>query len=62
MAALWQKCRQQGQRAQFSHTDNMALVGALSTQLLYRQLVRNTPESSRIVLKTKVDRLEGRQA
>jgi asparagine synthase (glutamine-hydrolysing) len=60
--ALWQKCRQQGQRGQLSHTDNMALVGVLSTQLLYRQLIRGAIEPSPIVLNTKLDRLAGRQA
>jgi asparagine synthase (glutamine-hydrolysing) len=36
---LARKCRAQGKTGQFSNSDNMALVGVLSTQLLHRQLV-----------------------
>jgi len=39
---LWRKCRD-GDAAQFSNSDNMALCGVLSTQLLYRQFVQSAP-------------------
>jgi asparagine synthase (glutamine-hydrolysing) len=38
VARLWAKCRAQPAGAPFSNTDNMAVVGVLSTQLLHRQL------------------------
>ena len=38
VARLWAKCRDA--RGQLSNADNMAIVGVLSTQLLYRELVR----------------------
>ena len=41
VARLWAKCRDA--RAQLSNADNMALVGVLSTQLLYAELVRDAP-------------------
>jgi asparagine synthase (glutamine-hydrolysing) len=43
VAQLWNKCRKRSGAGQFSNTDNMALVGVLSTQLLYEQFVRNRP-------------------
>ena len=36
---LWKKCRSRAGHGQFSNTDNMALVGVLSTQLLCHQLL-----------------------
>ena len=39
---LWRKCRDSA-GAHFSNTDNMALVGVLSTGLLAEQLVRDAP-------------------
>ena len=45
---LWQKCRARGGEAQLSNTDNMAVVGVLSTQLLHDQLVRRPPASTEI--------------
>jgi asparagine synthase (glutamine-hydrolysing) len=50
---LWQKCRATG-GAQLSNTDNMALVGVLSTQLLHHGFVRNRPVASR-TFKLRVD-------
>ena len=44
---LLRKCRARGSEGQFSNTDNMALVGALSTQLLHRQYIVNRPGTSR---------------
>ena len=46
---LLRKCRTRGSEGQFSNTDNMALVGVLSTQLLHRQFVANCPDGSRAV-------------
>jgi hypothetical protein len=42
--------------AQFSNADNMALIGILSTQLLYRDMVKGAPVSAAVRLKTIVDR------
>ncbi len=36
---LWNKCKTRGSRGQLSNTDNMALVGALSVQLLQESMV-----------------------
>ncbi len=44
VAQLLHKCRARGSKGQFSNTDNMALVGALSTQLLHQQFIVNRPE------------------
>ena len=43
--ALWHKCLARAESGQFSNTDNMAMVGVLSTQLLHHQLVRGAPDS-----------------
>lgn len=54
---LWRKCQAAGGGEQFSNTDNMALVGVLSTGLLHEALVRRAP--ARIVpstIRTVVDR------
>jgi asparagine synthase (glutamine-hydrolysing) len=40
---LWRKCRASGGGEQFSNADNMALVGVLSTGLLFDQMVRTVP-------------------
>ena len=40
---LWQKCRARKDESQFSNSDNMAVVGVLSTQLLWKQLVDELP-------------------
>ena len=37
---LWRKCRAKQDEAQLSNADNMALVGVLSTQLLFEELVK----------------------
>jgi asparagine synthase (glutamine-hydrolysing) len=42
---LWSKCKGRAEEGQFSNTDNMALVGILSTQLLHRQLVVERPRA-----------------
>jgi asparagine synthase (glutamine-hydrolysing) len=40
---LWVKCKARARDGQFSNTDNMAVVGVLSTQLLHRQLIAEPP-------------------
>jgi asparagine synthase (glutamine-hydrolysing) len=51
VSSLWRKCQQHSKDAHFSNTDNMALVGVLSTQLLHEQFVRQRPstESPRVL-------------
>ena len=54
---LWNKCRTRADQSQFSNTDNMALVGILSTQLLHQAFVRERPFHDRnLALATDVDR------
>ena len=56
-AQLLQKCRSR-QDSPFSNADNMAVVGLLSTQLLYRQFVQGSRATRRLpALSTLVDRL-----
>jgi asparagine synthase (glutamine-hydrolysing) len=56
---LWSKCRAQADSGQLSNADNMALVGALSTQLLFARLVRVPPEPRDAPhMTTRVDRIE----
>jgi asparagine synthase (glutamine-hydrolysing) len=57
VSALWQKCKDRADHPQFSNTDNMALVGVLSTQILHQKLVRARPELYPIEMTTLVDRL-----
>ncbi len=55
---LWRKCKASGGSEQFSNSDNMAVVGVLSTGLLHHQLVRRPPpRSSPGEIRTYVDRL-----
>jgi asparagine synthase (glutamine-hydrolysing) len=61
VARLWSKCRALANEAQVSNSDNMALVGVLSTQLLGDAFVRRFPTMpSSVPLRTCVDRLPGR--
>jgi asparagine synthase (glutamine-hydrolysing) len=54
---LLRKCRARGSEGQFSNTDNMALVGVLSTQLLHQQFIASRPDGSRpIEILTNIDR------
>jgi len=46
---LLRKCRARGSEGQFSNTDNMAMVGVLSTQLLHRQFVAGRPDGNRAI-------------
>ncbi|MGZ8266270.1 MAG: asparagine synthase (glutamine-hydrolyzing) [Burkholderiales bacterium] len=47
IAQLWKKCSSRGEDSEFSNVDNMALVGAVSTQLLHHQFVRARPSGDR---------------
>ncbi len=42
--SLWSKCRARASSGQFSNSDNMAVVGVLSTQLLHHQFIRHAPD------------------
>ena len=53
---LWQKCLTRSDDGQFSNSDNMAVVGILSAQLLHQQLVEAAPSSNQPTLKTLVER------
>jgi asparagine synthase (glutamine-hydrolysing) len=57
VAALWAKVRSKKDEAQLSNTDNMALVGVLSTQLLYHRLLRApAQDGGGLHFKTMIDR------
>jgi asparagine synthase (glutamine-hydrolysing) len=57
VAQLLRKCRARGSEGQLSNTDNMALVGVLSTQLLHRQFIAGSPDGSRAIeLLTDIDK------
>jgi asparagine synthase (glutamine-hydrolysing) len=57
VSQLLRKCRARGSDGQFSNTDNMALVGVLSTQLLHRQFIAVCPGgNSAIKVLTDVDK------
>ncbi|MHB8877706.1 MAG: asparagine synthase (glutamine-hydrolyzing) [Myxococcaceae bacterium] len=61
VAALWTKCTARAGGASFSNSDNMAVVGVLSTQLLYAQLVKGRPTPGCAPPRTVVeDHLSGR--
>jgi len=60
---LWRKCQASGGGDQFSNSDNMAVVGVLSTGLLHEQLVRRAPHrGAGLQFRTVVDRLGGARA
>jgi asparagine synthase (glutamine-hydrolysing) len=50
IARLSAKCQAQAGRGQLSNSDNMAFIGALSTQLLWEQLIEEGPEPARLPL------------
>ena len=55
---LLAKCRAQAGKGQFSNADNMAIVGLLSTQLVYDQFIRQRPTpDADVPLRTLVDRV-----
>jgi asparagine synthase (glutamine-hydrolysing) len=52
------KCMDRAAGGQFSNTDNMSVVGVLSTQLLHHQFIRHRPEACLpATIHTRVDRL-----
>ncbi len=53
---LWQKCLNRTDDGQFSNTDNMAVVGILSAQLMHRHLVGSAPSTKQPVLRTLIER------
>jgi asparagine synthase (glutamine-hydrolysing) len=54
------KCRARAGSGQFSNTDNMAVVGLLSTQLVFEQFIRTRPEAGPPVpLRTLVEHVPG---
>jgi asparagine synthase (glutamine-hydrolysing) len=61
VAQLWHKCKARVSEGQFSNADNMALVGALSTQLVHHHFVKNRPRGERtITLRTDIDEVRGK--
>ncbi len=57
VAQLWQKCRARA-GAQFSNTDNMAVVGVMSTHLVWRDLIDASPGVREpATVRTVVDRV-----
>jgi len=57
------KCRARAAAGQFSNSDNMAVVGLLSTQLIYDQFIRQRPTGGPPVsFRTSVDYLAGDQS
>jgi asparagine synthase (glutamine-hydrolysing) len=58
---LLQKCMSRGEHGQFSNTDNMGVIGVLSTQLLHHEFVRQRPtaRAPRVIRKV-VDRVGDR--
>ena len=55
---LLDKCRAQPPDVQLSNSDNMALVGVLSTQLLHHELLAHAPKAyDQARVRTSVDRL-----
>jgi asparagine synthase (glutamine-hydrolysing) len=56
VAQLWDKCRRRGGESQFSNADNMAVVGVLSTQLLFEGLVRRPCEVDLPTLGTVIEK------
>ena len=55
VSQLWNKCKAIEAGGSFSNSDNMALVGVLSTQLLYQKLIRETVDAPLVDLKTLVE-------
>ena len=54
-AILWKKCQARSS-AQLSNTDNMALVGILSTELLAREVAGRPADGAEVHWKTFIDR------
>lgn len=60
VAALWRKCRARAGAEQFSNHDNMALVGVVSTQLLWDRLIRHPPSAQVMPAGLVVDEVTAR--
>lgn len=56
VAQLWTKCLNRKDDGQFSNTDNMAVVGILSAQLVHHSLVKAAPSTKQPVLRTLVEK------
>jgi asparagine synthase (glutamine-hydrolysing) len=56
VAQLWDKCRNKGGESQFSNADNMAVVGVLSTQLLFEGLMRHPRQADLPALGTVIEK------
>jgi asparagine synthase (glutamine-hydrolysing) len=52
------KCRGLADGGQLSNSDNMALVGMLSTQLLHAGFIQHAPSATLVPFKTVEDRVE----
>jgi asparagine synthase (glutamine-hydrolysing) len=50
IAKLMAKCESMADRGQFSNADNMAFIGALSTQLLWERLIKQGPQPAPLAL------------
>jgi asparagine synthase (glutamine-hydrolysing) len=53
---LWHKCLARPDDGPFSNSDNMAVVGILSAQLLHQQLVQTAPSTHQPTLTTLIER------
>lgn len=56
---VWDKGLRRRVEGPFSNTDNMAIVGLVTTQLLHQELIRTPPRTVAVELNTLVDRLAG---
>jgi asparagine synthase (glutamine-hydrolysing) len=56
VAQLWGKCKQLTATGKLSNTDNMALVGVLSTQLLHDHFIAHRVVATDVVPQTLIDR------
>ncbi|MBP6631932.1 MAG: asparagine synthase (glutamine-hydrolyzing) [Kofleriaceae bacterium] len=57
VTALWQKCKAKADSPQFSNSDNMAVVGVLSTHLVWQRLIAAAPVATGVDdFTTDVDR------
>lgn len=56
---LIEKCRASACTTQFSNTDNMGMVGLISTQIVYDRFIRHRPRATPpAAVRTSVDRVE----
>lgn len=63
VARLWRKCRAGADRGRLSNTDDMALVGVLSTALVHHHLIAGSPSAvDPVRFDTCVDAREGARA